>query len=157
MYVGTETVCKKIADIYAKHGSKEDLAKLNAVPKALKAAPMKVLRDFQRRQFGTPPWFHYNRTLHRVEYDNSYIDKLTRLEQEHLHAVMNREDCSEHEVEIQNEAVDFEVNMPLIVFEVNRQQPRSLRKIPTPIKWLISPLPEMINQIRKKYSLGYSE
>ena len=42
--------------------------------------------------------------------------------------------------------------------KVNRQQPRSSRlrpiqKIPTPIKLLISPLPDMINQICKKYSL----
>ena len=39
----------------AKHGSKEDIAKLNAVAKALKTSPMKALRDFQRRQIGTPP------------------------------------------------------------------------------------------------------
>ena len=47
-------------------------------------------------------------------------------------------------------------------YEVNRQQPRSARlrpiqKIPTPIKLLISPLPEMINQICKKYSLEKSQ
>ena len=47
-------------------------------------------------------------------------------------------------------------------FKVNRQQPRSARlrliqKIPTPIKLLISPLPEMINQICKKYSLENSQ
>ena len=46
--------------------------------------------------------------------------------------------------------------------KVNRQQPRSARlrpiqKIPTPIKLLISPLPEMINQICKKYSLENSQ
>ena len=55
MYIGTMTGCKKIRDIYAKHGSKEDLAKLHAVAKAPKASPMKALRDFQRQQFGTPP------------------------------------------------------------------------------------------------------
>ena len=48
------------------------------------------------------------------------------------------------------------------VLKVNRQQPRSARlrpiqKIPTPIKLLISPLPEMINQICKKYSLENSQ
>ena len=42
--------------------------------------------------------------------------------------------------------------------KVNLQQPRSARlrpiqKIPTPIKLLMSPLPEMINQICKKCSL----
>ena len=38
----------------------------------------------------------------------------------------------------------------------NQDQPtwlRPIQKIPTPIKLLISPLPGMINQIRKKYSL----
>ena len=43
-------------------------------------------------------------------------------------------------------------------FKVNRQQPRStqlrpIQKIPTPIKLLIPPFPEMINQICKKHSL----
>ena len=47
-------------------------------------------------------------------------------------------------------------------FKVNSQQPRSgrlrpIQKIPTPIKLLISPLPEMINQICKKYSLENSQ
>ena len=46
-------------------------------------------------------------------------------------------------------------------FKVNRQQPKSvgfrpIQKIPTPIKWFISPLPEVINQICKKYSLENS-
>ena len=46
--------------------------------------------------------------------------------------------------------------------KVNRQQGRSARlrpiqKIPTPIKLLIFPLPEMINQICKKYSLENSQ
>ena len=34
---------------------KNDIAKLNTVAKALKASPLKTLRDFQRRQFGTSP------------------------------------------------------------------------------------------------------
>ena len=47
------------------------------------------------------------------------------------------------------------------LLKVNRQQPRSVRlrpiqEIPIPIKWLISPLPEMINQICKKFSLDNS-
>ena len=47
-------------------------------------------------------------------------------------------------------------------FKVNRQQPRSaqlrpIQKIPTPIKLLISPLPEIINQICKSYSLENSQ
>ena len=50
----------------------------------------------------------------------------------------------------------------LYFVKVNRQQPRSARsrpiqKIPTPIKLLMSPLPEMINQICKKYSLENSQ
>ena len=45
-----------------------------------------------------------------------------------------------------------------ITLKVNRQKPRSallrpIQKIPTPIKLPISPLPEMINQICKKYIL----
>ena len=49
-----------------------------------------------------------------------------------------------------------------LLLKVNRQQPRSARlrpiqKIPTPIKLLMSPLPEMINQICKKYSLENSQ
>ena len=49
-----------------------------------------------------------------------------------------------------------------VSIKVNRQQPRSTRlrpiqKIPTPIKLLISPLQEMINQICKKYSLENSQ
>ena len=45
-----------------------------------------------------------------------------------------------------------------VKLKVNRQQPRSIpvrpiQKIPIPIKWNASPLPEMINQICKRYSL----
>ena len=53
----------------------------------------------------------------------------------------------------------FIITRQIKVIKVNRQQqPRSARlrpiqKIPTPIKLLISPLPETINQICKKYSL----
>ena len=48
------------------------------------------------------------------------------------------------------------------IFKVNRQQPRSawlrpIQKIPTLIKLLMSPLPEMINQICRKYSLENSQ
>ena len=46
----TKCCMSKDIDIYAKQGSKEDIAKLNTVSKALKASSMKVLRDFQRRQ-----------------------------------------------------------------------------------------------------------
>ena len=51
-------------DIHAKHGSKEDIAKLNAVAEALKASSMKASRDLQKRQFGTSSTLlgtHYNR------------------------------------------------------------------------------------------------
>ena len=54
----------KDIDIYAKHGSEEDIAKLNAVSKTLKVCSVEALRDFHRRQFGTPPTLlgtHYNR------------------------------------------------------------------------------------------------
>ena len=48
-----------------------------------------------------------------------------------------------------------------VSIEVNHQQPistrlRPIQKMPTPIKLLISPLPEMINQICKKHSLEHS-
>ena len=74
LYVAQINGCQKIIDIHAKHGSKEDIAKLNAVAKALKASPMKALRDFQRRRFGTPPKLlgtHYNRILHCLKKSNS--------------------------------------------------------------------------------------
>ena len=48
------------------------------------------------------------------------------------------------------------------MFKVNRQQPmsvrlKSIKKIPTPTKWLLSPFPEMINNICKKYSFENSQ
>ena len=52
-----------------------------------------------------------------IGYNNSSIDQLTQIEQEHLYVAINREDYSDHEVEIQNEAVEFEVNMPLTAFK----------------------------------------
>ena len=64
LYVEQINGCQKKIAIYAKHGSKEDIAKLKEVSKALKASSMKALRDFQRRHFGTPPTLlgtHYNR------------------------------------------------------------------------------------------------
>ena len=105
MYIGTVTGCKKVRDISAKHGSKEDPAKLHAVAKAPKASPMKALRNFQRQQFGRPPMLlgvHYHRTLKYLGYNNSSIDQLTQLKQEYLYIEINREDYSGHEVEIQN-------------------------------------------------------
>ena len=48
-------------------------------------------------------------------YNDSSIDQLTQLEQELLHVEINREDYSEHEA-IQNEVMEFEVNVPLTVF-----------------------------------------
>ena len=114
LYVGQTNGCQKITDIYAKHGSEEDIAKLNAIAKALKA-----LRDFQKRQFGTPPILlvtHYNRIQHRLRKNNSTITQLTQLEQEHAPAEVRGDDFAECDVEIQNEAVEFEENMPLIVF-----------------------------------------
>ena len=40
-----------------------------------------------------------------------------------------------------------------LAVKVNRPQPKSVKKKPTPTKWLISPFPKMINHIREKYSL----
>ena len=64
LYVGQINDCQKILISYAKHGSREDITKLNAVAKALKSFSMKALRDFQIRQFGTPATLlgnHYDR------------------------------------------------------------------------------------------------
>ena len=63
-HVGQINGCQNLIDIYAKHGSKEDIMKLNAVAKALKISSMKALRDFQTHWFGIPPALlgtHYNR------------------------------------------------------------------------------------------------
>ena len=73
LYVAQINSCQKIIDIHAKHGSKEDIVKLNAAAKSLKASPMKALRDFQRRQVGTPLKLlgtHYNRILHCLRKNN---------------------------------------------------------------------------------------
>ena len=43
--------CMLDRQMVAKNGSKEDIAKLNAVAKAFKASSIKALRDSQRRQF----------------------------------------------------------------------------------------------------------
>ena len=50
---------------------------------------------------------HYHETLHCLGYNNSSIDELIQLKQKHLHVTINREDYSDHEVEIQNEAMEF--------------------------------------------------
>ena len=74
LYVGHINGCQKITDIYAKHGSKEDIVKLNAVVKTLKTSPIKALKDFQRRQFEAPLTLlgtHYSRILHRLRRNNS--------------------------------------------------------------------------------------
>ena len=74
LYVAQINGFQKIIDIHAKHGSIQDIAKLNVIAKALKASPMKVLRDFQRRQFGTLPKLlgtHYNIILHCLGKNNS--------------------------------------------------------------------------------------
>ena len=80
---------------------------------------MKALRDFQRRQFGTPPTLlgtHCNRIQHRLRKNNSTITELTQLEQEHAPIEVRGDNFAECDVEIQNEAVEFEENMSLSVF-----------------------------------------
>ena len=71
------------------------------------------------RQSGTPFTLlgvHYHETLHCLGYNESSIDQLTQLKQELLHVEINRKDYSEHEA-IQNETMEFEVNVPLTVFK----------------------------------------
>ena len=48
--------------------------------------------------------------------NNSTITQLTQLEQQHAPIEVDGDDFAECDVEIQNEAVEFEENMPLIVF-----------------------------------------
>ena len=84
-YVGTFDGCKKITDLYNKPCSGEERSALNAVAKALKASPMKTLRDFQRRQFGTPLTLlgvHYNRGIHHLSSELSSIESLSSLERQ---------------------------------------------------------------------------
>ena len=90
LYVRQINGCQKIIDTCAKHGSKEDIVKLNAVAKALEASSMKALRDFQRRQFGTP----------RLRKNNSTITQLTQVEQEHVPIEVREDDFAECDVEI---------------------------------------------------------
>ena len=89
---------------------------MNAVAKALKVSPMNTLRDFQRRQFGTPHKLlgtHYNRILHcRRKNNSAQLHKLTQLEQEHAFIEVCGDDFAECDVEIQNEAVEFEKTCP---------------------------------------------
>ena len=58
---------------------------------------------------------HYNRILHRLRKNNSTITQLTQLEQEHAHIEVRGDDFAECDVETQNEAEEFEENMPLTV------------------------------------------
>ena len=82
---------------------------------------MKALKDFQRRQFGTPltssvlitTGFSNTNSLRN---NNSTTTQLTQLEQEHVHIEVRGDVFAECDVEIQNEAVEFEENMPLTVF-----------------------------------------
>ena len=47
LYIGQINGCQKIINIYAKHASKVDMGKMNAVTKALEASSMKALRIFR--------------------------------------------------------------------------------------------------------------
>ena len=58
----------------------------------------------------------YNRIKHRFKKNNSTITQLTQLEQENSPIEVREDDFAECDVEIQNEAVEFEENMPLTVF-----------------------------------------
>ena len=56
-------------------------------------------------------------------------------------------------------SVCYKTSLPLRSIGNNQDQPGwdQSREIPTPIKFLMSSLPEMINQICKKYSLDNSQ
>ena len=79
-----------------------------------------------------------------------YNDEMSTLDEKIIHSCERKSDkCS---------ASQENKKFVRVVVKVNRQQPTSVRlrliqKIPTLTKWLISPLPELINQICKKYNL----
>ena len=48
LYLGNFDGCEKITDMYRVRASKEETSALNTVAKALKAVPIRAVRDFQR-------------------------------------------------------------------------------------------------------------
>ena len=71
--------------MYKKRASKEETSALDAAAKALRAASMRALKHFQRRQFRTPPTSlgsHYSRQEHRFTSNNSSITRISYSERQ---------------------------------------------------------------------------
>ena len=80
LYVGNFDGFEKITDMYRARASKEETSALNTVAKALKAVPIRAVRDFQRRKFGTPPTLlgsHYNQQTHCFTSSNSSVTRIS--------------------------------------------------------------------------------
>ena len=121
MFIGTYHGCQKLTDIYGRRGSKEDLSKLNAVARVLKASPMKTVRDFQRRQFGTPSTLlgvHYQRATHQLNSDNNALVEISLLEQEHSRMGIEAEETEEHaqpDIQLQGMAIEGEETSSMVL------------------------------------------
>ena len=121
MFIGTYHGCQELTDVYGRRGSKEDLSKLNAVARVLKASPMKTVRDFQRRQFGTPPTLlgvHYQRATHQLNSDNNALVQISLLEQEHSHMGIEAEETEEHvqpDIQLQGMTIEGEETSSMVL------------------------------------------
>ena len=83
------TACKEVTDIYEKHSSKEDLAKLHTVAKAVKASPMKNRNKNLERHLRTLLGVHYDGTLQCLGFNNSCIDQSHNTDQARTSACCN--------------------------------------------------------------------
>ena len=62
--------------------SKDSVKNLHTVMKALKSTPMKCLRNFRKRAFGTPPTLlgvHVNRLSNPPESEKNFIQDILNL------------------------------------------------------------------------------
>ena len=72
----------------------------------MRVVPMQALRDFQRRQFGTPPTLlgsHYNRQTHRFTSDNNSATRNSYLERQ----IQERPDSSVEDDRMHFEDIDI--------------------------------------------------
>ena len=82
---------------------------------------MKTVRDFQRRQFGTPPTLlgvHYQRATHRLNSDNNALVQISLLEQEHSRMGIEAEETEEHvqpDIQLQGMAIEGEETSSMVL------------------------------------------
>ena len=79
LYIGGWERCYKVTEVFAGDVSGQSTTFLHTVMKALKAKPMKTVRDFQRRRYGTPPTLlgaHLNRLTGNLDSNNSSIQDI---------------------------------------------------------------------------------